>query len=351
MGISIPLFGALMSGKSQNLYTSVLSFMQGLWPEFLPDEIMVDFERGLKNALCEVWTQAAVRGCRFHFSQACIRMVGKKGLKRDFRNNTRVKSWIKGSLGLCLLPADSIKEEWRKHCLKLEQFQGNLILSKKMNNYKQYIDSYWIDTVGVESFSVFGASHKTNNNAESLNSRLGKIFKIKHPGFWTFMDLYKKNLINHTTDDLANLLKGRLPRRSRKEDSNSAKIKNYEQKVISGEWSAEHYLKVASNLFSKFSVPDVEEEEDEEVLDVFLDVLEVDQFDEQQLTQDQIHSVLCVVCTDRLKDCLLQPCFHWTMCHLCALELQSNAPDGHNPICPVCKTPFSGFIQPRNAIN
>jgi hypothetical protein len=45
--------------------------------------------------------------------------------------------------------------------------------------------------------------------------------------------------------------------------------------VISGEWSAEHYLKVASNLFSEFSVPGVEEEEVEEVVDIIVDILEL----------------------------------------------------------------------------
>ncbi len=349
MGISIPIFGALLNGKSESLYQAVLSFMQNIFPEFKPKEMMVDFERGLKNALCAVWPDSVVRGCRFHYCQACIRMVGKKGLKRDFQKNNRVKAWIKGSLGLCLLPANSIVEEWRKHSLKLADFQANPTLFKKLNNYKKYIDTYWIGTVGVENFSVFGAANKTNNNAESLNSRLGKDFKVKHPGFWTFMDLYKKSVINQTKNDLAILFQGRLPRRSRKEDKNLEKIKLYEQKVRDGSWTAEHYLKIASNLFSKFSIPNVGPEE-EEVEEENVEILE-DRPVQEELSVEQLQSVMCIRCLEKLKDCMLQPCFHWIICHHCASQLKEEASEGELPNCPLCQSPFTGIIQPQNALN
>jgi hypothetical protein len=104
-------------------------------------------------------------------------------------------------------------------------------------------------------------------------------------------------------------------------------------------------------MFSKFAVPDVEEEEEVEE-DIEENVEEIDlEVHEQQLSLEQLQNVMCVICLEKLKDCLLQPCFHWVICQLCATELRAQTPEGENPKCPACSERFIGIIQPRNALN
>jgi transposase-like protein len=219
---SIPIFGALMTRKTEALYEAVFQRIAEYWPEFQPTHLMSDFERALQTSIMKTWPDAIIRGCRFHFAQACQRQIGKKKLTRDFRMNARVKDWLTAIYGLCLLPPYSIPAVWNHHRSKLSEFAGNAALLKRLKKYESYVEKFWMQRVTPSIFSVFGLLHKTNNHAESLNARLRRDFKVCHPGFWKFMSLYVKSVINWTTDDLAVLREGRQPRRERRPDEQSA---------------------------------------------------------------------------------------------------------------------------------
>jgi hypothetical protein len=216
-GLAIPLFGALMSKKSERLYTAVLRFISERWPDFQPTEIMVDFEQALHKSARSIWPNAAVHGCRFHFAQACVAQIQQKGLAKEYIKNPGVKKWLKRAIGLCLLPASVIQAIWEQHCQLLAEFSGNPLLLKKLKAYQKYVERFWLNRITAAVFSVFGLEHKTNNHAESLNARLAHDFKSKHPGFWRFLALFEQYCIGRTTDDLALIREGRLPRRLRSE--------------------------------------------------------------------------------------------------------------------------------------
>lgn len=344
-GVSLPVIGALMTSKSQPLYSAVFKKIKeliGLTCEFKPADLMSDFERGLQNALRETWPDSKVRGCRFHFGQAVIKKIRKLHLANEYRDNPDVRGWLKKSLGLCMLPAENIQEEWNRHCLLLVQFSGET--KKNLLKFRKYIDSYWIAKVGPETFSVFGLDHKTNNNAEQLHSRLKKNFKSAHPGFWKFLSLFQKHVIEHTEDDIQCLLGNRQPKRKRKPDSHVEKIKDCESKVLAGVWSAERYLHYGSNFTTVSIGKDSDSEDSDETED------EAEMTDNNPVLNQR---PICVVCLnpEKIVNAVMVPCGHIETCLDCAAQIYSS----QRPHCPVCRAVINqcirAFGQPMNLAN
>lgn len=59
-----------------------------------------------------------------------------------------------------------------------------------------YFNSYWIETVGPERFSVYRDVHRTNNAIESWNRWFNARCKKAHPTFFQFMRNYFSQFIS-----------------------------------------------------------------------------------------------------------------------------------------------------------
>ena len=71
---SFPCLWVLLTSKEQSTYESLLSFIATLGT-FSPENIMVDFELGLRNALASSFHGIKIDGCFFYFCQALMRHV------------------------------------------------------------------------------------------------------------------------------------------------------------------------------------------------------------------------------------------------------------------------------------
>ena len=69
-GHVLPFFKVIMTGKSGALYKAVFHKIKEELPDTVnPETIMCDFETALQNGLKEIFPEAVVTGCWFHFSQ------------------------------------------------------------------------------------------------------------------------------------------------------------------------------------------------------------------------------------------------------------------------------------------
>jgi hypothetical protein len=68
--------------------------------KFQPEEIVIDFEKSIHNAVKIVWNEVKIIGCRFHISQAWWRKVQELGLSKDYKERTEVGKWIGYCFGL-----------------------------------------------------------------------------------------------------------------------------------------------------------------------------------------------------------------------------------------------------------
>ena len=68
---------------------------------------LVDFELAAIDAIGEVFSDAHVKGCTFHFRQAVMHRVSDEGLRPSYNTRTskpEVWNWIRQGMGLTLLP-------------------------------------------------------------------------------------------------------------------------------------------------------------------------------------------------------------------------------------------------------
>lgn len=75
--IKVPVMHVSMPSKDYEVYLKVFEKIVELFPSFKPSTIMSDFERGLRSALSQVFPDARLAGCRFHFSKALVKNLTK----------------------------------------------------------------------------------------------------------------------------------------------------------------------------------------------------------------------------------------------------------------------------------
>ena len=72
----------------------------------------------------------------------------------------------------------------------LRRNQGELpeVTVAAFNRYLQYVDAFWLNSVGVQRFSVYNEPRRTNNDMESFHRRLNRAFGgLAHGGFFPFV--------------------------------------------------------------------------------------------------------------------------------------------------------------------
>lgn len=68
-----------------------------------------------------------------------------------------------------------------------EEEQMVLATRVLVRRFLDYIWRFWINTVGVVAFSVFGKIHRTNNLNESINFSISQTVNGIHVPIWKFL--------------------------------------------------------------------------------------------------------------------------------------------------------------------
>lgn len=115
---------------------------------------------GAWQAIREVFQQATVKGCVFHWTQAVWRRVQEYGLVTTYRERQGVYNYVRQLMALPFLPSTHIRDTF--NTLKVRANTDPLM------RLVDYIDRQWMcNTVfDVPSWSVYGQSVRTNNDVE-----------------------------------------------------------------------------------------------------------------------------------------------------------------------------------------
>ncbi|KAL1461324.1 hypothetical protein WDU94_013231 [Cyamophila willieti] len=181
-----PVLYALMEDRTAASYRTILEYLsthvEGFQP---PGALMADFELAIRAAFRQMWPDIAISGCHFHYCQALWKKATSyRNIRYELlRGGTCLKLLYNLMKVLPLLPATLIRE-------------GMAVINREAENYnklaetaglREYMESYWLETVGSEVLSVAEAPFRTNNAVEGFYSRINRAMKTRRPDLYTFL--------------------------------------------------------------------------------------------------------------------------------------------------------------------
>eukprot|EP00102_Acyrthosiphon_pisum_P025971 XP_016663181.1 PREDICTED: uncharacterized protein LOC107884808 [Acyrthosiphon pisum] len=155
-------------------------------------QVIADFEMAQRNAIRRVLPDCQLVGCWFHFNQSIVRYIRTHGMTEIVRNNYGVATVIRMITALPHLPPEMdpqlpIDFHITGGFFVIQQLARHMDIMRYVDDMLNYIQHYWIDTVGPVGCSVYGLNIRTNDYVESFHSML-KTTIGQHPPIWTFYD-------------------------------------------------------------------------------------------------------------------------------------------------------------------
>lgn len=132
-----------MTKKTTSCYTAVFNFIEKEIFPLYPAEFMTDFEAGLRKALVNVYPNARIRGCWFHYCDALRKKSRALGMYRLIRQCSNAKMIMKMLKSLPLLPSHNFQEGYDQ----IKSLSHELELLGNFKQFFLYFESYWIAQV------------------------------------------------------------------------------------------------------------------------------------------------------------------------------------------------------------
>ena len=149
---AVPICHVPMTNKQETLYTEVFEWLKEQCPLLKPKNINMDFELAEMNSAKAIFGISPT-GCDFHYNQAILRKIGKKGLKKTLGKNPEFKKWVYQIMALNHLPGDKIEAAFRELCSR--QFPLSATAKRARESFERYWERFWLNTIGVERLSVY----------------------------------------------------------------------------------------------------------------------------------------------------------------------------------------------------
>ena len=143
-----------MSPRRKRDYLAVFRSLLHLLPSTSVQKFVADFEKGLCNALRQLFPGIPIKGCVFHWCQTIFRKIPKSGLAVSYNSKGNTYTFLRK---LPFLPREHIPLAFTK--LK-DTGQGRL------QTVVRYVEKRWISSriYPIASWCVFRQDFLTNND-------------------------------------------------------------------------------------------------------------------------------------------------------------------------------------------
>ncbi|KAJ8671653.1 hypothetical protein QAD02_002912 [Eretmocerus hayati] len=196
-----PCVWFLMSSKTAHAYEACLKTLkEDIWPKMNPKEVIADFEEASEIAWGNIYPEAELTGCYFHFTQAIMRNAIRKGCAThrnpELQDNPERHLIIRMLMALALLPSGISIHGDHYFPLICEAFKAGTLVSEvdtRSPNYESIFLGLYDEEFprrGVQRFCVFEGIDKTNNEQELMHRVYNFLFKHRQPLPWQFMDVF-----------------------------------------------------------------------------------------------------------------------------------------------------------------
>lgn len=171
-----PIAYVIMERKTTAAYVKVFELIQNVLEETSVDLSMSDYETALRNSIRQIFPEAEIKGCYFHYVKAVTKYAKGLGLHRAANEANTIKSGIKYARSLALLPQTLIEEG-------INIVESMLEPTNECEQFIHYLKR-WASTTDI---SVHGDRVRTNNGTESMHRNLMSLVGKPHPNVYLFI--------------------------------------------------------------------------------------------------------------------------------------------------------------------
>ncbi|XP_063367845.1 uncharacterized protein LOC134656257 [Cydia amplana] len=182
----VPLIYVFMTDSTTQSYVTVFNIIKRHLPGFNPSQFMTDYETAAMNAISEVFPQAIVKGCWYHYARA----IQRKAKKLRITKRQHDKRIVALTQVLPFLPVDLILEGWEYILDDLYDSDDD-----EMLEFKTYFEGQWLEPIQFkEKWSVYRELVRTNNCLEGWHSKInGLVGKRKRPSLLKLLSILKND--------------------------------------------------------------------------------------------------------------------------------------------------------------
>ncbi len=140
------------------------------------------------SAFGEVFPEATVKGCLFHFSQAVQRNVAQNGLEKVYRQTppfdgpqfVPVHRWVRWLIALSLSPVRFHRVVWND-CLTNPPLTGDALVDGNLRAFRDYFRNQWLtNREKARLWNHFDRTGpRTTNHAEGYHAGLQAAFNTR----------------------------------------------------------------------------------------------------------------------------------------------------------------------------
>lgn len=175
----IPVLYALLPNKTQSTYTRLFTLIRdALHVNIL--EFKSDYEVAIMNAVKDVYPNAKISGCYFHYQKA----IKKKAKEMKVTRTSEQRKLIRMTSILPLLPARYISDGW-------DIISNQIDVVNTMAGFKTYYQNQWYPRMSPGLLSCAGQRHRTTNSLEGWHHRINVLIP-KRPSLYYFIHKIRK---------------------------------------------------------------------------------------------------------------------------------------------------------------
>ena len=200
--------------------------------QWIPPQIVTDFEGGIISALQNVFPGRPIHGCYFHFAKAVWSRAQELGLVPVFNNNPDVKMIIKKLMAFGFIPLNLVHMNYRL----LRNVPGLIATFPQLQVFFTYFENTWVN-VNNRFLSILWNIYqqlmefRSNNAVESFNHVWNAAVGVRHPSLWLFIRVLKDKQAAHeaTKQNMINSVPRRCRRKWRRLEANIDRLQTQYQ--------------------------------------------------------------------------------------------------------------------------
>ena len=187
-----PVVFACCEDKSQEgyyrLFTSLVTYANTKNISLSSPSILIDFEQATINAINDVFPQASIKGCHFHYAKNVWKKIKNYGLVK-LSKQENIRRQIANIISLPLIPSNEINNSMEKIIDELCHVNSKF---DKLTDYiiNNYIDDGRFPLCMWNHFDTIGERPRTNNHLEGFHRQLNAKVRT-HPDLWTWINEVK----------------------------------------------------------------------------------------------------------------------------------------------------------------